>query len=39
MNSLSTYDFSTRYTNLPHNLILDYPFVLDNNFIRFGTKL
>ena len=30
--SLSTYDFSTLYTTLPHNL-------LDNIYIRFGTKL
>ena len=44
--SLSTYDFSTLYTTLPHNLIWScqnvcdaLSFLLDNIYIRFGTKL
>ena len=46
---MSTYDFSTLYTTLPHDLIKDawlcqnvcdaLTFLLDNIFIRFGTKL
>ena len=49
MTSLSTYDFSTLYTALPHNLIKDkfidliesdaLIFLLDNVFICFGNKL
>ena len=38
-SSMSTYDFSTLYTTLLHNLIKDLTFLLDNIYIRFGSKL